>query len=90
MNHNPMLWVDDLLDKLGGAKYLTTLDLAHGYWQVPMEKELKSPTGFTPPFGLYQCKIMLFGLSGNPAIFQRLMISSENLVITVRSIRITV
>ena len=35
----PMPQVDDLLDKLGGVKYLTTLNLARDYWQVPMEKE---------------------------------------------------
>ena len=30
----PMPRVDELIDKLGHAKFLTTLDLARGYWQV--------------------------------------------------------
>eukprot|EP00731_Ephydatia_muelleri_P001660 Em0001g1660a len=30
----PMPRVDELLDQLGNSQYLTTLDLARGYWQV--------------------------------------------------------
>ena len=32
----PMPRVDGLIDSLGKAKYITTLDLACGYWQVPV------------------------------------------------------
>ena len=28
----PMLRIDDLIDDIGGAKFITTLDLAKGYW----------------------------------------------------------
>ena len=28
--------IDDLIDKLGGAKFIRTLDLSRGYWQVPV------------------------------------------------------
>ena len=37
----PMPRIDELLDKLGKAKYLTTLYLARGYWQVPMSTQSK-------------------------------------------------
>ena len=30
--------VDDMIDALGKAKYITTLDLACGYWQVPVRR----------------------------------------------------
>ena len=30
----PMPRVDEIFDKLGGARYFSTLDLASGYWQV--------------------------------------------------------
>ena len=65
--------VDDLIDRLGKSKYITTLDLARGYWQVPMAEESQPLTAFVTPFGLYQFRVMPFGLNGAPATFQRLM-----------------
>ena len=65
--------VDELIDRLGNAKFITTLDLTRGYWQVPMEEASRPMTAFTTPFGLYQFQMMPFGLSGAPATFQRLM-----------------
>jgi len=31
---HPLPWIDDLLDKVGKAKYLTKLDMAKGYHQA--------------------------------------------------------
>ena len=64
---------DELLDRLGKAKYITTLDLARGYWQVPMSEKDKAKTAFTTPRGLFQFQVMPFGLSGAPSTFQRMM-----------------
>ena len=69
----PMPRIDDLIDKLGKAKYITTLDLTRGYWQVPLKPEARPKTAFLTPFGLYQFTVMPFGLSGAPATFQRMM-----------------
>ena len=30
--------VDDLLDKIGNSKFISTLDLTKGYWQVPTHR----------------------------------------------------
>ena len=38
--------VSDLTDTLSGNKYFTTLDLASGYWRVPVEKPSKEKTSF--------------------------------------------
>ena len=65
--------IDELLDKLGNAKYITTLDLTRGYWQVPVAASSRTKTAFTTAFGLYQFKVMPFGLHGAPATFQRMM-----------------
>ncbi|KAI5616012.1 hypothetical protein C0J50_10699 [Silurus asotus] len=69
----PMPRIDDLLEKIGGAKYVTTLDLCRGYWQVPLEKTSRPYTAFRTPLGLFQFTVLPFGLHGAPATFQRLM-----------------
>ena len=69
----PMPRVDDLIDRLGGAGYITTLDLTHGYWQVPVSPDAKHKTAFTTPSGMLQFTRMPFGLKGAPATFQRLV-----------------
>ena len=69
----PMPRVDELLDQLGNSQYMTTLDLASSYWQVPVKQEDQHKTAFTTPYGLYHFKVMPFGLCGAPATFQRMM-----------------
>ena len=69
----PMPRIDELIDRLGQARYITTLDLTRGYWQVPVSPESRTKTAFTTPFGLFQFKVMPFGLQGAPATFQRMM-----------------
>ena len=69
----PMPRVDDLIDRLGGACFITTLDLSRGYWQVPVREEDRTKTAFTTPHGLFQFRVMPFGLQGAPATFQRRM-----------------
>lgn len=65
--------IDELIDRLGGAKYISTLDLTCGYWQVPVGKDSQDKTAFTTPFGLFNFSVMPFGLQGPPATFQRMM-----------------
>ncbi|KAL0200063.1 hypothetical protein M9458_003250, partial [Cirrhinus mrigala] len=69
----PMPRVDELLERLGRARYITTLDLTKGYWQVPLTDEAKPKTAFSTPFGHRQYRTLPFGLHGAPATFQRLM-----------------
>ncbi len=65
--------IDDLIDRLGQAQYITTLDLSRGYWKVPVAEKDRPKTAFTTSMGLFQFRVMPFGLSGAPATFQRMM-----------------
>ncbi len=47
----PMPRVDKLLDRLGAARFYSTLDLTKGYWQIPLSPLSKEKTAFTTPFG---------------------------------------
>uniref|UniRef100_A0A9J8D6N2 Gypsy retrotransposon integrase-like protein 1 n=1 Tax=Cyprinus carpio carpio TaxID=630221 RepID=A0A9J8D6N2_CYPCA len=69
----PMPRIDELLDRLGTARFYSTLDLTKGYWQIPLSPMSKEKTAFTTPFGLHQFVTLPFGLFGAPATFQRLM-----------------
>ena len=69
----PMPRVDEMLDQLGRAKYISTMDLTKGYWQVPVAEEDQQKTAFATPFGLFEFTRMPFGLQGAPATFQRMM-----------------
>jgi len=51
-----------IADILGQVKYISTLDLAKGYWQVPVVEEDRHKTAFVTTKGLYQFKMMPFGL----------------------------
>ena len=62
--------IDELIDRLGHTKYITTLDLTRGYWQVPLAESAKAKTAFATPFGLFQFNDMPFGLQGASGTFQ--------------------
>ncbi|CAM4385380.1 unnamed protein product [Caretta caretta] len=69
----PMPRVDELLEQLGNAEFISTLDLTKGYCQIPLTQISREKTAFATPFGIFQFTTMPFGLYGAAATFQRLM-----------------
>ena len=69
----PLPVIDDILARLGKAKYFTTLDLKSGYWQVLMDETDREKTAFACHRGLFEFLVMPFGLLGAPPVFMELM-----------------
>ena len=63
----------ETIETLSGAGWFSTLDLASRYWQVFVAPEDRPKTAFTTRKGLFQWRVMPFGLSNAPATFSRLM-----------------
>ena len=69
----PLPRIDDTLETLGGSQWFCTMDFASRYWQIKMKDSDKPKPAFVTRKGLFQLKLMPFGLSNAPATFQRLM-----------------
>ena len=69
----PLPHIEDSLNTLNGARFSCSFDLASGYWPVEMDAADWEKTAFVTQGGLYEFRVMPFGLVNTPAMFERLM-----------------
>ena len=69
----PIPRIDDSLDALAGSRWFSTLDLTSGYWQVALDDDAKEKSAFVVRGGLFNWRVMPFGMCNAPSTFERLM-----------------
>ncbi|XP_035218477.1 uncharacterized protein LOC118191743 [Stegodyphus dumicola] len=69
----PMKDMHELIYVAGHSKWLSSLDMRRGYWQIGMEESSKPLTAFSTHNGTFQWNVMPFGLAGASGTFQREM-----------------
>jgi len=69
----PLPNIQEILDKLGNARYYSALDCASGYCQIALREQDKPKTAFSAMGNHYEFNRMSFGLKSAPATYQRMM-----------------
>ncbi|CAM4664066.1 unnamed protein product [Caretta caretta] len=65
----PIPCIDELVDQLGKARYLTTLDLTKGYWQIPLAEDAKEKKTLSlHPMAFSNTTSSLLGSMGPPRL----------------------
>ena len=69
----PLGCIDDIFPSLGGARYLSSLDMANAYHHIPMAPEDIPKTAFVCEQGLFEYGTLPFRLSNAPSYYSQLM-----------------
>ena len=67
----PIPNVSELLMRLGGSKYFSTVDCVAAYHTIPLTEASRELTAFVTPYGLYEWLCMPFGLCNAGGEFTR-------------------
>ena len=66
----PLPTIEDVANRLHGAKVFSVLDVRKGFWHIELDEESSLLTTFNTPFGRYRWKRMPFGICSAPEVFQ--------------------
>src|SRR5271155_753398 len=77
-NAYPLPLISEIKDKLQGAKYFTKLDVRWGYNNVRIKEGDEWKAAFKTNRGLFEPRVMFFGMTNSPATFQSMMDSTFN------------
>ena len=69
----PIPNIEERVEQVSAANYITIFDLARGYWQIPLSKRAQRYAAFCTTFGSYRPLRMNFGLKNAPYFFSKLM-----------------
>ncbi|GFW67380.1 retrovirus-related Pol polyprotein from transposon 297 [Trichonephila clavipes] len=69
----PLPNIEERVEKVSAAKFITVFDLSKGYWQIPLSKTAQRYAAFCTSFGTYRPLRMSFGLKNAPYFFSKLM-----------------
>nr|GEY27087.1 reverse transcriptase domain-containing protein [Tanacetum cinerariifolium] len=74
-DHFPLLFMDQMLERLAGNEYYCFLDGFSGYFQIPIDPQDQKKITFTCPYGTFSYRRMPFGLCNAPGTYQRCMMA---------------
>ena len=69
----PLPSIESLINKFNGKKYISTIDIKSGYWNIPIHKPDIPKTAFVFNGKLWEWCRMPFGLKNAPPFFQKVM-----------------
>ena len=72
-NVYPIPLIEQILEELEGKVLFMALDIRWGYHNMQICEEDQWKAAFKTPYGLFKPKVMFFGLSNLPSMFQRFM-----------------